>query len=241
MTGLPDTPTPNPAPAGQSEQLLARLRAGDDTAFASILDAWSPGMQRVARSYVSTTESAADIVQDTWLAVIEGLDRFEGRSSLKTWVYRILTNIAARRGAREGRSIPWSSLSPDADQGPTVDPHRFQSSSGDYPGHWREFPAPWPVSAPATPEDQALAADTAAQVNRALSTLPDRQRIVITLRDVEGFTSAEVCTLLDISPANQRVLLHRARALVRARLADHFGEAGAHQVAEPRDHHQSGL
>jgi RNA polymerase sigma-70 factor (ECF subfamily) len=194
----------------------------DQAAFADMLDAWSPGLLRVARTYVSSTESAADLVQDTWLAVIEGIDRFEGRSSVKTWVYRILTNTAKRRGMRESRSVPWSSLPADDDLAPTVDPDRFQAPSEQYPGHWREFPSPWPTSVVPSPEGRALAAEIVTELDHALAELPGRQRVVITLRDVEGLTSDEVCEVLDISPANQRVLLHRARAFVRSRLETYF-------------------
>ncbi len=196
---------------------MARLRARDEAAFALVLDAWSTGMQRLARSFVSTTDSAAEVVQESWLAVLQGIGRFEGRSSLRTWVYRILVNTAKRRGAREGRTVPWSSLTTD-DEGPTVDPTRFCGPGDPFAGHWREFPAPWPAS----PEQETLADEVRAQVARALAELPDRQRVVITLRDVEGYGSDEVCSILDITAANQRVLLHRARAFVRSRLEEYF-------------------
>ena len=127
-------------PLPPDEELVRRLRAGDEAAFGLVLDRWSPGMLRLARSFVSTPDSAAECVQDTWLAVLEGLDRFEGRSALRTWVYRILVNTAKRRGVREGRSVPWSSVGPQ--DGPTVDPDRFQAPGEPYPGHWRELPRP---------------------------------------------------------------------------------------------------
>jgi RNA polymerase sigma-70 factor (ECF subfamily) len=210
----------NPWPS--DNELAARLRAGDDAAFAGLVDAWSSGMLRLARSFVSTDESAAEVVQEAWLAVIEGIARYEGRSSLRTWVYRILVNVAKRRGARENRSIPWSSLSrTDEDAGPTVDPDQFRGPGEPYAGHWREFPAPWP-----TPEHQALAGEIRSQVIATLAALPDRQLIVITLRDVEVYSSDEVCSILDISPGYQRVLLHRARAFVRAGLEDYFAAVG---------------
>jgi RNA polymerase sigma-70 factor (ECF subfamily) len=204
------------------ELLVARLRIRDEAAFALLLDAWSSGMLRLARCFVSTQDSAAEVVQDAWLGVIEGISSFEGRSSLKTWVYRILVNIAKRRGAREGRSVPWSSLQVGEDGGPTVDPTRFQGPGEPYPGHWREFPPLWPL-----PEQATLAAETRAQVAAALAQLPDRQRIVITLRDVEGYSTEEICAILDITPANQRVLLHRARAFVRGKLEGYYAAAGA--------------
>jgi RNA polymerase sigma-70 factor (ECF subfamily) len=196
--------------------VVARLRAGDEAAFALVLNAWSSGMLRLARSFVSTTDSAAEVVQETWLAVLQGIGRFEGRSSLRTWVYRILVNTAKRRGAREGRTVPWSSLTAE-DEGPTVDPTRFRGPGDPFAGHWREFPAPWP-----SPEQETLADEVRSQVAGALAELPDRQRVVITLRDVEGYGSDEVCSILDITAANQRVLLHRARAFVRSRLEEYF-------------------
>ncbi len=197
-------------------ELVGRLRDGDEAAFASVLDEWSPGMLRLARSFVSTPESAAEVVQDTWLAILGALDRFEGRSSLRTWVYRILVNTAKRRAAREQRVVPMSSISP-ADAGPTVDPDRFQGPDEPYPGHWRALPAPWPELAP-SPEQRTLDAELQARLEDALAGLPERQRAVITLRDVQGRPAEEVRAILDITPANQRVLLHRARAHVRARL-----------------------
>lgn len=208
--GLPD-----------DEELVARLRAGDEACFVLVLDAWSAGMLRVARAFVSTQDSAAEVLQDAWLAVVEGVDRFEGRSSLKTWVYRILVNIAKRRGVRESRVVPASSLADNlADNtGPTVDPALFQGPGEPYPGHWRQSPAPWP-----TPEQHTLAVETRAFLTEAIEKLPERQRIVLVLRDVEGHTAEEVCSILEITAANQRVLLHRARAFVRGELAQYYKE-----------------
>jgi RNA polymerase sigma-70 factor (ECF subfamily) len=197
-------------------ELVDRLRDGDEAAFALVLDQWSPSMLRLARSFVSTPDSAAEVVQDTWLAVLRALDRFEGRSSLRTWVYRILVNTAKRRAAREQRFVPMSSLGP-VDAGPTVDPDRFQGPDEPYPGHWRALPAPWPDLVP-SPEQCTLDTELRARLDDALDGLPERQRAVITLRDVQGCPSEEVCEILEISPANQRVLLHRARAHVRAQL-----------------------
>ncbi|CAM3914623.1 RNA polymerase sigma factor [Kibdelosporangium persicum] len=220
--------------AGEGEQpfppdseLVARLRGRDETAFVLMVGSWSGGLLRLARHFVSTNDSAAEVVQDTWLAVIHGLDSFEGRSSLKTWVCRILVNTAKRRGVREGRTIPWSSLPVAQDQGPTVDPARFLGPESEDPGHWRVFPQPWPMP---SPEQEAVAKETRAVVEEALTHLPDRQRIVITLRDVEGYNAEEVCSILELSAANQRVLLHRARAFVRGRLEEYF--AGAKAAAD---------
>jgi len=198
--------------------LVAALRDGDHVAFGEVLDAWSSSMLRLARSFVSTHASAEEVVQDTWLAVFNGLGGFEARSSLKTWVYRILVNIAKKRGARERRTIPWTSLLPEGDDhGPTVDPARFQGADGDYPGHWRESPTEW-----TSPETTALRTEFRTVITGALGELPLRQRAVISLRDVDGHSSEEVCQLLQISAANQRVLLHRARAVVRERLAGYL-------------------
>lgn len=195
--------------------LVARLRAGDEGAFAEVLTAWSPAMLRVARAHVSTAASAEEVVQDTWLAVIKGLDGFEGRSSLRTWVFRILVNQAKTRGVREGRTLPFSSVAPE-DAGPTVDPDRFQGPDGAHPGGWTPEGAPrtWPP----TPEDAAVAAEVRQLLAAAIDALPERQRIVLTLHDVQGLTSAEVSEVLDITQQNERVLLHRARAKVRAAL-----------------------
>ncbi|WP_232662984.1 RNA polymerase sigma factor [Pseudonocardia sp. TRM90224] len=200
--------------------LVAGLRAGEETVFALLLDAWSGGMLRLARAFVSTPDSAAEVVQDAWLAVIEGVEKFEGRSSLKTWVYRILVNTAKRRRDRESRSIPWSSLTPD-EEGPALDPARFQGPGEPYPGHWRELPTPWP-----SPEQSTLAAESMAQIANAVGRLPERQRVVIVLRDVEGHTAEEVCSILGISAGNQRVLLHRARVFVRDELAQFYAAEG---------------
>jgi RNA polymerase sigma-70 factor (ECF subfamily) len=201
------------------EELVAGLRAGDRASYARLLDAWSSSMLRIARTFVSTTASAEEVVQDTWLAVIRGIEKFEGRSALKTWVYQILVNIARKRGVNEKRSVPVGFLPASDDHGPSVDPTRFQGADDRYPGGWRAFPVPWP-----NPEGALLAGEVARVITSALAELPARQRIVLSLRDVDGHDSAEVCALLEITAANQRVLLHRARAAVRARLAGYFAE-----------------
>jgi RNA polymerase sigma-70 factor (ECF subfamily) len=213
-----DLPEDAPGRLPEDTVLVAGLRNGDDACFALVLDAWSAGMLRVARAFVSTPDSAAEVVQDAWLAVIEGIGAFAGRSSLKTWVYRILVNTAKRRGGRESRVVPWSSVAPGA--GPTVDPALFQGRGEPYPGHWRVDPAPWP-------EQLLLAAEARACLADAIARLPARQRVVLVLRDVEGHGSDEVCSILDITAANQRVLLHRARAFVRGELATYFGGHGS--------------
>ncbi|RSM37769.1 RNA polymerase subunit sigma-24 [Amycolatopsis balhimycina DSM 5908] len=206
-------------------ELVAALRGGNEGTFAAVVDAWSAPMLRLARSFVSTRASAEEVVQDTWLAVVKGLDAFEGRSAFKTWVYRILVNTAKKRGVAEHRCIPWASLAPDGeDRGPTVDPARFRGAGDPYSGVWREFPAAWP-----TPEGTALALEVRRVIDGALDELPARQRAVIGLRDIADHSADEVCELLEITAANQRVLLHRARAVVRERLADYL-EAGGKPV-----------
>lgn len=194
---------------------VAALRRGDQQAFAEIVDAWSPALLRVAQLHVPSHAVAEEVVQEAWLAVLRGLDRFEERSSLRTWVYRILVNKAKTRGVRDARTVPASSLDPD--HGPTVDPARFRGADDPYPGHWRSSPLTWP-----SPEDGAVAAETRRQLAAALAGLPARQRVVVTLRDVAGHTSEQVCELLSISAANQRVLLHRGRATLRAALEQHW-------------------
>ncbi|MCG5218158.1 sigma-70 family RNA polymerase sigma factor [Streptosporangium sp. KLBMP 9127] len=196
--------------------VVAALRTGDEAMFVTLLDTWSRGMLRLARSYVSTNDSAEEVVQDTWLAVIGAIDGFEGRSSVKTWVYRILINTAKKRQLRESRTVPWSSaFERDGEQG--LDGSRFHDADSPSPGQWKQFPAAWPA-----PEGEILASEARIQIAAALAELPVRQRAVITLRDVEGCTSEEVCEILDISQSNQRVLLHRARTAVRGRLEDYF-------------------
>lgn len=155
------------------EELAARLHDGDQAAFASLVDPWSSGMLRQARSFVSTNESAEEVVREAWLAVIEGIAGLEPRSSLRTWVYRIAVNFATRRGVRDGHIVPWSSLPPTGkEKSPTVDPDRFRGPGEPYAGHWREFPPPWP-----SPEQQTLAGEIRSQVAAALDKLPDGQRI----------------------------------------------------------------
>jgi RNA polymerase sigma-70 factor (ECF subfamily) len=202
--------------------LLAALRSGDEQAFAGLIDRYQASMLRVARSYVATREAAEDVVQETWLAVIKGLDSFEGRSSLKTWVFRILVNRARTRGQREARSQPFSAIA-GRDE-PTVDPARFYDT-GRWAGFWS---APPTLHSPA--EQQVIASEAGQQILAAIGQLPDSQRIVITLRDIEGLSASEVCDLLDISEANQRVLLHRARTKARSALERYLDSADGVEV-----------
>jgi len=201
-------------PAGQAE-LVAALRAGDETAFTELIEELGPSMLRVARMYVSTRAVAEDVVQETWLAVLSGIGRFEGRSSLETWIFRILTNRAKTRGEREGRSLPFSSFASDAegDEGATVDADRFQRG-GQFEGAWVSAPSRWSE----LPENRLVGDETIEVAHAAIAALPDSQRAVITLRDVDGWSSEEVRNVLGLSESNQRVLLHRARAKVRRAL-----------------------
>jgi RNA polymerase sigma-70 factor (ECF subfamily) len=218
----PEATAVDPGGSSVPADLLARLRAGDRAAFAELVNGWSPGLLRVAQLHVSTRASAEEVVQETWLAVIGQLDRFEGRSSLKTWVFRILENVARGRGRREARSLPWSSAFPEPRDAavalPPVDPARFRGPADRWPGGWTVTgrPAAWQPP----PDDAAVAADLRRRLGEALEALPDRQRVVVELRDVHGLTSAEVCDRLELSPGNQRILLHRGRARLRAQLED---------------------
>jgi RNA polymerase sigma-70 factor (ECF subfamily) len=204
--------------------MLARLRAGDEMAFRELVTCHDRAMRRIALSYVRTPSVADEVVQETWLAIIQGLGRFEGRSSLKTWMFRILVNRAQSRGVREQRTLPFSSLSADDNEdGPTVDPDRFLPAGHAAAGYWSVTPSRFFE----LPEDRMLAEETSALVAAAIEKLPDRQRRVITLRDIEGWDADEVCQSLGLSAANQRVLLHRARAAVRAGLEEYFMEVAA--------------
>jgi RNA polymerase sigma-70 factor (ECF subfamily) len=200
-------------------QLVEALRAGDEDAFARLVREYQPSLVRVARIYVSTQATAEEVAAETWLAVLNGLDRFEGRSSLRTWIFRILTNIAKTRGQRDGRTLPFSALEdpgrvPEAALGADrfLDPDHPR-----WPGHWAVRPEPWP-------EDAVIAAETQARLAEAIEALPPVQRAVISLRDVEGWSSEEVRNALELSETNQRVLLHRARAKVRRALESYLGE-----------------
>ncbi len=175
-------------------------------------------MLRVARLYVSTAAVAEEVVQDTWVGLLRGLDSFEGRSSLRTWIFRILINIAKTRGRREGRSLPFASLAGDDLEAPAVDPSRFDTPTGDARGAWSTVPADWS----GIPEDRLLGRETLQVIERAIEALPPMQAEVIRLRDALGWSSEEVRNALDLTETNQRVLLHRARAKVRDALERYF-------------------
>ena len=200
-------------------QLVEALRAGDERVFEQLTREYHASLLRVAQIYVTTRAVAEEVVQETWLGVLNGIERFEARSSLKTWIFRILTNIAKTRAQREGRTLPFSALErPGAVPEPAVDPERFLPPEHErWPGHWVSRPEPWP-------EDRLLADETRGVVEGAIEALPPAQRAVISLRDVEGWSSDETCNALGLTETNQRVLLHRARSKVRQELEKYLSE-----------------
>jgi RNA polymerase sigma-70 factor, ECF subfamily len=202
------------------QRLVASLRVGDESAFEMLIDRYHGPLLRLAMLYVPSRAVAEEVVQETWLGVLQGLARFEGRSSLKTWIFRILTNRARTRGQREGRGIPFSAIgNPESDAAePSVEADRFFPPEHASAGHWTSLPHNWE----ALPEERLIGQETRAQIQQAINALPASQREVITLRDVEGWTSEEVCNVLEITETNQRVLLHRARSKVRRALEQYL-------------------
>ena len=198
---------------------IAGLRARDERVFADLMRMYNGSLLRVAQLYVATRAVAEDVVQDTWIGVLNGIDRFEGRSSLKTWIFRILTNIAKTRGQRERRTVPFSALErADGEGEPAVDPSRFLPPDHERaPGHWAAKPDLWP-------EERLLADETRLVVEAAIERLPPAQRAVISLRDLDGWSAEETRNALELTETNQRVLLHRARSKVRQALEDYFRE-----------------
>jgi RNA polymerase sigma-70 factor, ECF subfamily len=202
-------------------EIIAALRCGDEAAFALLLDRFQSAMLRIARMYVGSYAVAEEVVQEAWLGFFQSLDRFQGRCSLKTWIFRILTNRAKTRGEREGRSIPFSALADSVDDSyePSVEPERFLAADhAQWPGHWALPPKSWDD----LPESRLIARETREQIALAIDMLPASQRAVITLRDVEGWSADEVCQLLGVTENNQRVLLHRARSRVRHALEQYL-------------------
>jgi RNA polymerase sigma-70 factor, ECF subfamily len=217
-------PLPRACEDGRVERsdrdLVAALRRGDRQAFAEIVDAWTPALLRLARMHVPSHAVAEEVVQEAWLAVLRGLDRFEARASLRTWVTSIVLNQARTHGRRERRMLPFASLRRRQDEGsdePAVDPARFQRPGDERPGWWASPPARW-----GDPEAWIDDEETRKVLLRTIASLPPRQRDVITLRDVLGWSEAEVCTVLEVTEGNERVLLHRARSKVRAALERHL-------------------
>ncbi|HYQ11778.1 MAG TPA: RNA polymerase sigma factor [Gaiellaceae bacterium] len=205
------------AGTAEESELVGRLREGDERAFEEAVDALYPAMFAVARGYVRVRSVAEEVVQDGWVAILDGLERFEGRSSLRTWVLQIVANIARDRGAREGRSLPFSALEVSEEE-PLVEPERFLRRGEPFPGGWKVFPTDWRT----LPESRVLARETRDVVDAAITSLPDSQQLVMMLRDVVGCRAEEVSEALGITAANERVLLHRARVRVRAELERYF-------------------
>jgi RNA polymerase sigma-70 factor (ECF subfamily) len=200
-------------------ELVARLLDGDEAAFASLVRRHHAAMVGVAAAYVGGDRAVAEeVAQDAWLGMLRQLGRFEGRSSLRTWLFRILVNTAKTRGRRERRSVPFSALA--GPEEPAVAPERFLPAGERWAGHWASPPEDWG----GLPEERLASKETVAVVRRTIDGLPDGQRAVITLRDVEGWPAAEVCELLGVTEGNQRVLLHRARSRVRRALERHLEE-----------------
>jgi len=202
--------------------LVQALQAGDERVFAAVMDWYSGSLLRLAMSYVPSRAVAEEVVQETWMGVFEGIHRFESRSSFKTWLFRILTNRAKTRGVRESRYEPsgLTTSSTDADERPSLEDSLFVAE-GSGKGHWIDPPQSWE---PDTPERVLLSKECRAAIEKAIEGLPVTQRQVITLRDIEGVSSEEICNILGISETNQRVLLHRARTKVRRELEPYIQE-----------------
>ena len=210
----------SPIPARRDEwELVAALRRGDEASFLTLVTRYHRAMVRVARAYVPSDAAAEDAVQEAWLGVLKGIDAFEGRASVKSWVFRIAVYCAKTRRARDGRLVPMSTLDDDGEDGPAVDPDRFQPEGARYANNWSQPPEAWA-------DERLQAAEAAALVKTEIERLPPNQRTVITLRDVEGLDSGEVCAVLGLSEGNQRVLLHRARSKVRAAMERYMKEGG---------------
>ena len=215
-------PVAGSATSADDLELLARLRRGDEAAFTQLVERLHGPMLRVAMIHVGNRAVAEEVAQDAWVGVLAQLDRFEGRSSLRTWVLRIVANRARTRAVRERRTLPFSSLDGAAEPGrPAVEPERFLPAGHRWAGHWASPPRSWGD----VPEERLLSAETRAEVERAVERLPPAQRAVITLRYVEQMTAAETCQLLGLTEGNQRVLLHRARSGVRRALERYLDEA----------------
>lgn len=205
---------------GRDAQIVAAIAAGDEVAFRDLFERMHPVMQRVALGYVDSEAVAEEIVQETWLAVVAGIDRFQGRSTLGTWIFSILTNQAKSHHRRERRARPFSSIRSGGDQEAAIDADRFQTDDEAWPGHWAIPPRPWQK-----PERRLLSLEARDRLKEALALLPARQRAVVGLRDIDGFSAAEVCDLLELTTENQRVLLHRGRARLRAILEQYLDGA----------------
>jgi RNA polymerase sigma-70 factor (ECF subfamily) len=207
-------------PTRDDSDLLAALRTGDEAAFTVLVERYHMVMVRLARTYVRDTGLAEEVAQDAWLSILRGLDGFEARSSLKTWIFRIVINRALARASREQRVIPFSDAgnSPTEDAGAAVEPGRFRGPEDPWHGGWVSFPPSWGPS----PEQRLLSGEVRQFIHEAIHQLPPGQREVVMLRDVQGWDAAEVCHTLELSEVNQRVLLHRGRSKLRRALAHYL-------------------
>jgi len=203
----------HPVAVSDEGVLVERLRAGDEAAFDALIASYGPSMLRVATLYVRVRAVAEEVVQDTWVRVLQSLDRFEGRSSLRTWIFVILANVARTRLEREARSVPIASLDP-GDERAVSDERFFPSSHPRWAGMWSTLVDAWE----SLPDEQLLNSEARAKLRAAIDRLPPRYGMVFTLRDIEGWAAEEVASLLDLTPENQRVILHRARSRIRAAL-----------------------
>lgn len=195
----------------ENAALVARLKTGDESAFVALVELHHAGLVRLARAYVGSLAVAEEVAQETWLAALAGLVGFEGRASFRTWLFRILVNQAKTRGEREKRILPFSAVGTEDDEaGPGLDPDRFDAR-----GHWTRAPGAWD---PSVPEQAARDRELRTRVEEAVAGLPDKERAVVELRDLEEWTSQEVCNVLGISEVYQRVLLHRGRIKLRQAL-----------------------
>jgi RNA polymerase sigma-70 factor (ECF subfamily) len=215
------------------QKLIERLKARDEIAFVELVERYYGYLFPLANFYVSDKAVAEEIVQDAWMAVLKGIDRFEGRASFKTWISRIVMNLARTRGVRESRMVTFAQFT-DNEAGRSesaVDPSQFQIATDDYPDHWSVAPRSWN----ADPETQLLTSETMMVLNDAVGLRPEAQRLVLTMRDVNGYTPEEVCNILSISETNQRVLLHRARSKVRGMVENHYSNSGRTTRDESRN------
>jgi RNA polymerase sigma-70 factor (ECF subfamily) len=209
-----------PSAVASDERTVAALREGDERALRELFAGTYPMMKRVARTYVASEAVAEEVVQETWMAIVTGIERFEGRSALGTWMFSILINQAKSHSAREKRAVPFSCVASSDSSEPAVGPDRFQNDDDAWPGHWATPPRPWQK-----PERRLLSLEARDRLKAALAQLPERQRLIVGLRDVDGHSADEVCHLLGLTQENQRVLLHRGRSRLRAVLEEYLAAA----------------
>jgi RNA polymerase sigma-70 factor (ECF subfamily) len=204
-------------PVDDDGKIVAALRVRDEYAFRTLFYRYYPMMKRVARSYVDSDAVAEEVVQETWLAVVTGIERFEGRSALGTWILSILIHQAKTQTARERRALPFCSFAQETEGETALDANCLQRGDEACPGYWAAPPRPWQK-----PDRRVLSLEARARLKDALAQLPERQRMIVGLRDIEGLSAEEVCGLLELSKVNQRVLLHRGRSRLRSVLAAYF-------------------